>query len=185
MSNTKAIHLKNLKKFLLERGGEPLWEKVLAVLTPADRDVAAKPAIASEWLDYHLWWRLLQAAERVLGNGDGAVIRTIGAYDARETLNGIYRVFISFLVPGFVISRCWMLWQRYYDTGKMVAVKSEPKHGELELRDFPDLPAGHEEELIGWMGEALRITGVKNVTVEHPECRARGDAVCRFVLRWD
>jgi len=185
MSNTKAIHLTNYKKFIMERGGDALWEKILSQLSPADKSVASAPVIASAWLDYQLWWHLLSTADRTLGTGDGKIIQTIGAFDARETLNGIYRIFVSFMAPGFIISRSGMLWMRYYDTGKMRAVKAENGYGEMELTEFPDLPVGHEHELIGWMGEALRITGVKNVSVTHPECSARGDRLCRFVARWE
>lgn len=120
-----------------------------------------------------------------MGNGDGKIIQTIGAYDAGETLHGIYRVFVSFMDTRFIASRGQMLWQRYYDTGEMQVVKNEPKMVELELKNFPDLPLGHEHELIGWMGEALRITGVSGINVAHPSCCARGDGVCRFVLSWE
>jgi hypothetical protein len=87
--------------------------------------------------------------------------------------------------PSFIVSRSQSIWERYYDTGIMRVLKFKSNSGELELSDFPDLPAGHEHELIGWMGEALRITGAKNIRVEHPKCCARGDAVCLFSAHWE
>ncbi len=185
MSRTKAVHLKNFKKYIAEHGGDPIWQKVIAGLSEDDRNTVTKPIFTGEWLDYHLWFRLLCVADKVLGRGDGRVIEEIGAFDARENLRGIYSVFISFMKPEFIAARSSLVWKRYYDCGDMKVLKMIPQGAELELVDFPDVPKGHEHELIGWMGEALRETGVKQVQVSHPSCKARGDAGCLFQVRWE
>jgi hypothetical protein len=185
MSQTKAVHLKNFKKYIAEHGGDPVWTKVLAKLNEQDRAVVTKPIFTGEWLDYHLWFRLLCVADQILGNGDGRVITEIGAFDARENLKGIYSVFISFMKPEFIAARSSLVWRRYYDSGDMKVLNMLPQGAELELVDFPDVPKGHEHELVGWMGEALRITGVKNVQVLHPVCKARGGTRCLFQLHWE
>jgi len=186
MSHTKAVHLKSLKKFVSDRGGEEAWGRLLADLDPKDRAQASKPLLSHEWLEYSLWWRLLLSADRVLGKGDRAIIREIGAFDAIENLNSIYRVFLTFLSPEFIISRTQVIWRQYYDIGRMEAVRVERKRAEVHLFDFPDLPEGHELEILGWIEAALKLTGISRLQVTHPgPCLARGDDHCGFVVTWE
>jgi hypothetical protein len=185
MSNTKAVHLINYKKFLVERGGEELLEKVMQQLSGEDRALVNKTLFASEWMDCALWWRLLCAADRVLGKGDGKIIEEIGAFNARQDLSGIYRIFISIMSPQFLASRSSMIWKRYFDTGDMCLVALKANYCKLELVDFSDPPLGHEHELIGWIREALLMTGAKNVQCKHSYCLARNDKNCIFETYWD
>lgn len=186
MPNTKAVHLKSYLEFLHERVGENGAERVLAALTPEDREVLARPSLSNEWLDCDLWWRLLTTADRVLGRGDLQLVREIGAFDAKRNLNGVYRVFLSFLRPEFIMSRASLIWKQYYDTGRIEVVRVGKQDAEFRLLEFPGLPLHHEVELIGWMEEALRMTGRSRTQLEHPgPCLARGDAYCQFLARWD
>ncbi len=185
MPNTKAIHLKSLKKFLLERSGPGAWERVLENLTPADRHEAAQLRLPHEWFDYALWWRLITAADRVLGRGDLALVREIGSFDARENLHGIYRVFLSFLSPEHIITRTQLIWRQYYDVGQMKVAGIQTQRAMLRLTDFPALSQGHEQEILGWIEGALLLTGVHHVQAVHPgPCLARGDDHCVFEVTW-
>jgi hypothetical protein len=185
MANTKAVHLKNFKKFVIQEGGEDAYDRVLELLAPADREIASKPRVTTEWLDCGVWWRMLVAADRVLGQGDLQWIRRMGAFDARESLHGVYRIFLSLLQPSVIINRCGVIWRQYYDTGHLRPEKMEKGYAEVRLTDFAGLPLHHEIELLGWMEEAIRLTGTKTVEVMHPgPCLARGDKYCSFVVRW-
>jgi len=39
-------------------------------------------------------------------------------------------------------------------------------------------------ELVGYLGRTIELVGAKNVLMEHPRCRARGDRACFFQARW-
>lgn len=186
MPNTKTVHLKSYLAFLHERGGADDVERVLAELTPEDREIAVHASQAGEWLDCDRWWRLLTTADRVLGCGDLQLVREIGAFDAKRNLSGVYRVFLSFLTPDFIMSRASLIWKQYYDTGRIEVVRIGKQDAEFRLLEFPGLPLRHEAELIGWMEEAIRMTGRPRTRLEHPgPCLARGDAYCQFLVRWD
>ena len=55
---------------------------------------------------------------------------------------------------------------------------------ELEIVDFDAPHASVCASIAGWAHRMLELTGAKNATCEHIECRARGDARCVFALRW-
>jgi len=185
MPNTKSVHLKSYKKFVIQRGGQEALRRILDQMSSEDREVVDRSTLHTEWLDCRLWWRLLVAADHVLGKGDFRVIREIGAFDARENLNGVYRVFLPFLKPGFLVARAPLMWRQYYDSGRLQVAGADPRRTELRLEQFPGLAVNHEWELIGWMEEAFRMTGNTTVKVTHPgPCLAKGDPYCTFVVVW-
>ena len=184
MSRTKGIHFKNWEKFIAARGDAGTRERILSRLSDPDRCELQRLIMPNDWLDYAVWWRLLVATDQELGRGDYRLIRSLGAFDARENLAGVYRAFLAMLKPEFLAARTGLIWRRYYDTGTMKTLVSRPGYGELQLTDFPDLPLHHEEEIIGWMVTALTMTNAQKIEVSHPRCMARGEPECRFVLRW-
>jgi hypothetical protein len=185
MNNTKAIHLRSLQKFVLGKADSAAWQKILADLSPTDQDMLKKMFLSNAWLDYSLWWRLLIATDKTLGKGDLALIREIGAFDARENLNGIYKTFISFMRPDFIIGNASMIWKRYYDSGELRPIQVTRTSAEFWLLDWKTLPLQHELEIIGWMESALSMTGVKNLHIGHTTCMARGDDHCTFHAVWE
>lgn len=183
MLRTKAIHLENFYKFL-ETQGPGARERVLSQLTPEDRRIVDRSVLINSWLEYNLWWRLLQAADTTLGQGNGNKIRELGAFDARQSLKGIYRVFVALFKPEFLISRASMIWRLYYDAGRMQVCRIESKRAELHLLDLPGLPVGHEYELLGWMEAALQLAGALAPEIIHTQCLAKGDPHCTFLAGW-
>jgi hypothetical protein len=186
MGHTKAVHLKSLKKYIVAQGGDAAWEQLLARLSAEDRAAASKPVLVHEWIEYAFWWRLLKATDQVLGTGDLAVVRAIGAFDAQENLSTIYKVFLTMLKPEFMLARSQFIWRQYYDSGVLTVAQGGPNRAEVHLKDFPGLPVGHEAEIIGWMGAAITMAGMKGCQVTHPgPCLARGDDHCQFIVTWE
>jgi hypothetical protein len=184
MSNTKAVHLKSYIKYILEHYGQDDLKRIFEQMDPQERIIMNRPVLTNGWLDYNLWWRLLTIADQLLGKGDFQLVRAIGAFDARDSLNGIYRTLISMVKPAFLIARSASIWRRYYDTGVLQAVRVESCRGELWLTDYPGLPLHHEWELIGWMEEAMKIAGARDFKLTHTTCLAAGDTHCTFRGEW-
>ena len=185
MSNTKAVHLKSFRKFVLQRSDEAAYQKILDRLSAEDRVVVTKQFLASQWVSYQIWWRLLVAADQVLGSGDYRIVREIGSFDAEENLHGIYQAFLKMMNVKSIISQSGLIWKRYYDAGTMKVIRLEKDQAEMQLSGFPGLPLHHEEELIGWMQTALKLSGAKNFTLGHDLCLAKGDPYCRFQAHWE
>jgi hypothetical protein len=184
MNNTKAVHLKSFQKFVLGKSDPSTLQRIIGQLSPEDQGVLNKPVMPNAWLDYSLWWRLLLSADKILGKGDLQLIREIGAFDAQENLNGIYKTFISFLRPDFIIGNASLIWKRYYDTGVLKPIQVTRMSAEFWLMDWKNIPLYHELEIIGWMESALAMTGAKNMQLHHTTCMARGDDHCTFQASW-
>ena len=39
--------------------------------------------------------------------------------------------------------------------------------------------------VVGWYKEALKMCGVKNVSITEETCRATGGEHCRYVIKWN
>lgn len=184
MANTKAVHLKSFKKYVIAKSSEEAYDKIVESLSSSEQRIIKETVGVSQWLDYQLWWKLLLAADKQVGRGDLAVIREIGAFDAKENLSTIYKFFIALMNIPAVIKRSPMIWKQYYDTGQMNVISVGKNEAELHLVDFPNLPLHHEEELLGWMGTAVEMTGNRLVSIEHTTCMCKGDDHCTFMIKW-
>jgi hypothetical protein len=184
MSQTKAIHLHNFRKLVLQQAGEPGWQEIAKRLSSEDRQLLNQPALASQWIDYAFWWRLLVAADQALGQGDYQWIHTMGGFDAQENLQGIYKPFLQLMSVKAVVKSSNLIWRRYYDSGEMRVIRLEDQEAEIHLHDFPGLQVHHEVEIIGWMEGALKLVRATRAKVSHDLCLAKGDPYCRFLIRW-
>ncbi|MEW6517157.1 MAG: hypothetical protein AB1439_09650 [candidate division FCPU426 bacterium] len=184
MSKTKAVHLQNFRKLVMQQAGEQGLTAIANRLNLQDQALLNQSLLSSQWIDYGFWWRLLVAADQVLGQGDYQWIRTMGGFDAQENLQGIYRSFLKMMSIKAVIRSSDLIWRRYYDTGEMRVMRLDSDEAELHLHNFPELPLHHEAEVVGWMEGAMRLGKATLVEVKHDLCLAKGDPYCRFIIHW-
>jgi hypothetical protein len=184
MLKTKMVHLKSLKKYILQRSNEAMWEKIILSAIPDGKSYLERPIVVNNWLDYNIWWKLLEVTDQLMGAGDGRIIQEVGAFDAKESLTGIYQIFLSIASPSFIISQSQILWRRYYDSGEMCVIMVNPESTVLHLQGISGMPLHHEWELIGWMKTALELAGAKKPQIQHTTCLAKGEAYCTFLASW-
>ena len=177
----KGVGFANLKGYAESKHGEGAWQKVLARLEPADREVVTS-AIAVGWYETLLFARVLRAADAVLGRGNLGLMREIGAWEAEQDFNRVMRVFLRILTPEQVFKAEARLWRHFQDSGiwTMTPVASGI---DGDLRGWAVDEALYLE-LSGYLARLLEYAGGKDVVVTHSKCRSRGHDVCRFENRW-
>jgi predicted hydrocarbon binding protein len=183
--NVKAQGLLHGIAFVRERFGEQEAERVLAACSPAVRDRCAT-AIAINWIPLAELVEFLTVADRVLGAGDGKIAEAIGAASARINLRHLALRLAFFLGrPEFLMRRVAGVWRQYNERGEMVVREFLSGRMLAELTGFPEPDWYLCCSITGWLHEAGLATGMKDLSTEHVECRARGKARCAWVLRWD
>ncbi|HVH47177.1 MAG TPA: V4R domain-containing protein [Labilithrix sp.] len=179
IAKTKGVGFTNCRAFVLERFGEEGWAAVLATMSPADRE-DLRAVIPMGWYSLALYARLIRSIEAVYGGGrDMPLLFDLGRYEAEHDLRTIHRVLLRFANPAYVIEKTGELWRRFHDTGTW-EVKRQPDGLTGVLSDWGYVDEALCVELVGYMGRCLELVGAKNVVMEHPRCRARGDKECRF-----
>lgn len=180
---TKGLAFVHVKNFTTERWGAAGWAALLERMRPSDRDEAAN-AIPISWYPLALYARLLHALDEVHGAGDGALAVQSGRYQAEKDLTTIYRVMFRLLNPATIVVKTTDYWRKFHDTGKWTMDRTSDRSLVGTLEDWGVVDQALCRELVGYFSRLFELVGAKDPIVEHPECRARGDARCFFTCRW-
>ncbi|MCA1664671.1 MAG: hypothetical protein LC659_10445, partial [Myxococcales bacterium] len=63
------------------------------------------------------------------------------------------------------------------------AVRGTPGELTAQLTGFAST-TGYCRLLTAYFQRLLGLTGARELTIEHPQCRPRGDIACLFIGRW-
>lgn len=184
MVQVKGTSISGRRKFVVDRYGEAKLKTVLAQLK--DKDAAQRLEIGvlkSAWYPFDLFIELTEAIDRVLGNGDGRLYRTIAAHTAEDDLAGVYKVFFK-QNPAQLFEKASHLFSSYWGSGTLQVTKLKDTVFELEVLNFETPHWAHCETIVGWAERAIRLTGARNVRADHLECRGRGASRCRMQISW-
>jgi DNA-binding CsgD family transcriptional regulator/predicted hydrocarbon binding protein len=175
MSLTKGIRFMNLRSFVTERSGEGAWEALLATL-PGGEAAVVRGVVASGWYDHAIRARLVRA---LAGRRGAPLARELGRFEAERDLTTVHRWFIRLVKPSFAVRNMNVYWRRTEDSGRWT---SEVRGSEIVARLYDWIPA--ESVLCGtvqgYLERTLELLGGGDMTVEHPRCRAGGNAFCEF-----
>jgi hypothetical protein len=180
----KAQGLLHGAAWIRETYGDEALAGVLARCSDAVRDHCAT-AIAINWIPREELEELLERADETLGKGDGKIAEAMGAASARVNLRHIALRLAFFLArPEYLMRRVAGVWRQYNEEGDMLVREfiHGRMHAELVGMKRPNWFLCCS--ITGWLHEAGRATGMKDLATTHTECRARGGARCMWQLRW-
>lgn len=172
------------REFVLQKATREQFQTVLDSLPEHEARLFSRPILPAAWVDHHAHLRFILAADRILGRGDGELVKAAAVYCARKDLKGMYRLFMSFTSPHFIIKNAGRVWRQYYDQGNLVLEEVQEKSGRMRLDDYPDIPLQHDLENTAWVEECLRMSGCREPVGRHLQCRARGDRTCTWEFSW-
>jgi hypothetical protein len=108
----------------------------------------------------------------------------MGRFSADIGLKGVYRLFIKFGSPGFIISRANTILTSYYEPSDGKVVESEKNRAILRLTQLPDKSDIFENRLCGWIERALELSGCRGVKLQITKSFAKGDDYSEFLVTW-
>lgn len=186
MVQVKGTLIAGKRQYVLKYHGEEALKKVLGQLN--DHEAAKRlesVVLKSAWYPFDLWIDLTQTIDRVLGQGDGRLLRQMARQTADDDLSTVYKVYFKAMQPMHIVDKAEQLWSAYYSSGKLQTTKLSPTSFELEIVDFGAPHWVHCESALGWVERSIEMTGVKGVRAEHLECRSRGASHCRMRISWN
>jgi len=128
----------------------------------------------------------MQTISKIFFGGDDVkTARTMGQYSADVALGGVYRFFIKFGSPQYIIERGSKVFATYFQPSELIVINSEKNGIVVHLTIFPESATILEENIAGWMERALEKSGCKNVKATITRSIAKGDKITEFVIRWD
>jgi len=127
----------------------------------------------------------LKVISRLFYDGDDIrTALTIGRFGADFALTGIYKFFIQFGSPRYIIERGGRVFDNYYRPTEIAIVNSKRNNVIMHITKFPEPDEITEYTIVGWIQRALEITGCKNVNIEITKSLSRNDEVTEFDIHW-
>lgn len=143
--------------------------RVLAVLSPETARLVEHPPLAVSWIPSKHFQELSQAADAQVFAGDESKLEDWGRLALLNDLKTIYKMFIRFMSPQFVIDRGAKLWDTYTrHQGTVRAVAAGERTAEVYYMGMPASlvsPAFWAYQR-GALRGAMEATGMKNITVD-------------------
>lgn len=127
----------------------------------------------------------MKAISKICFNGDETkTARTMGKYSADVALSGVYKFFVQFGSPKFIIERGSRIFTTYFQPSEMIVLNVQKNSMLVHVTKFSESEHIIEENIAGWMERALEISGCKNVKVLITKSLSRGNNVTEFSFNW-
>jgi hypothetical protein len=177
----KGIGFANVRQFVTTNYNDKKWDEVINLLSPQDRDVI-RSAAAIGWYNVSLFGRLLRAVDMKCGRGDLSLVNKIGAYEAEQDINRVFRIFIRVLEPNYIFKMHKRLWSHFFSSGEIHLFPVECGI-DVVLNEWEEDEALCIE-LTAYLVRLIEFNGGKNVTGRVVKCKGRGDRRCFSQFRW-
>jgi len=181
----KGTAVTTIPLFVKKKHGEAAYEKWLGALSPKARGAFSGMVLSSAW--YPLHEMLVEPTQAICdmfygGSMQGAV--ELGRLSADHGLRGVYRLFVRVSNPEFIIQRAGQILPTYYRPSGMKVTEHARGRAVVRVTEFPEPHPVVEHRILGWMGQALEICGVKNVRGAIRSSMASGAPHTEFDLTW-
>jgi predicted hydrocarbon binding protein len=159
-------------------------KQVLSRLDRSHRALFDRKMLPSTLYPVDSYTALLEGVCDVYREDAMRVCYEIGRRVVNDGLKNVYRVFLKSNSPLWVLRRSPGLWRSYHRGSEIEIVEAEKGRGKIAVIEKLKTTEGYCETRRGGIAEALELAGAKGLDVSHPSCRARGDGVCVFEVRW-
>ena len=179
----KGSPVRSLQKFVEVELSAEEREAMLNALPPEYASRFRKTILATETVPVNMLNRITEEAAKAKGESLDKFARRAGACGASDAMKGIYRFFAMVMTPPAVLGRAGQMWNTLYNRGEMIVAEQTENSARIRLTDFPSELAGCTR-ITGWIERMAEMTGVKEITVQHNQCYAKGAKFCEWQLNW-
>ncbi len=179
-----GVALVEIADFLRERFGEGRARELVREL-PVLGNALTGGIDPSQWYASPRPITLVEQIDRVEGRGDRKLCADAGRFLARraaaraaEALAGEAQT------PEILFSHVPEVWQRYLQAGRVTVAKVGRGYGRLEIADFSEPSLALAAAVAGYLDEALRLAGAREVDVRVARAAALGDDRDVFEATW-
>ena len=180
----KGSALKARVTYVQERADDATFKRFVAQLAPGTRALVEGGVLATEWYPFECFMNLCETADATLGAGDLESCVEMGRYACELNLTTLYKLLFRVGSVGFILKRARVAWRTTYDSGELRVVDEAPGFVRMQVEDWPEPRRAHCLSVLGWMLRAVELSGGKVISSDE-KCRARGEAVCEFAIRFE
>jgi hypothetical protein len=108
----------------------------------------------------------------------------LGRFSADYALKGVYRLFVKFGSPYFIIKRASKIFSTYYRPSEMKVIESSQNRVIARILKFPDPSKYVEYRIGGWIERAFEISGAKDVKIRFTSSLTDGAPYTELTGEW-
>lgn len=181
----KGSVVKEIIAYIRKHEGEAGLQRLLDRFAPEELKWLGPKLIAVAKVPAPILCKLYDGITELWGHGEGAYYSTLMETVAERNLNTFMKFFIRIGKPSFIVQGAPLVWKQFFDVGNLIYLQGDDHLAELKAvggKDYgPALCAG----IIGWGTMAIRMSGGRNIRVDHSECIYKGADQCVFRVQWD
>ena len=167
----------------IKRLGESELMKVTKHLSPETKRLFDQQIYQSSWYPLDAFTEFLEVYVREMAGGDRSVLMRRSERITEAQLRGIYKIFIKFGSPGFVISRISGVHATYF-RGVQIIPEVERNSATIKYVGFQKHHELMECIILGFFRKALEISGAKHVTLKFTIPISLGQPYSELTINW-
>jgi uncharacterized protein (TIGR02265 family) len=172
-------------KFVREKGGPEMRERVLARLPAEDQEVLRGWLQSTAWYSFDLNRRLDDAIAAELSPGDRKrVFLEMGRASAEANLLAGQRAYVKPGDPQALLRAAPEIYAAYYAAGRREYEQVGETAAVLRTYEAESVTAEDCLTVVGWHVRAIELCGGRDVKVVETRCRARGHPCCEYRCDW-
>ena len=187
MIKIKALNLRSSKEFITKKFGEDGLKKVIDSLSEEDRKIVTT-VLPSSWIPQDTWIHFYEVVVKELNAGDESIVKEAGSYTANKELSSIHRLFLKLGNPENIAKKVPVLMETYFyaDEHKMeaTATKLDENKYLITAGKFEPHQRLIEIAILGWLENAFRLSGAKNLRFEMTKSLTQGDGSIEYIVNW-
>jgi hypothetical protein len=184
-ATTRGLAMIQLLEFIRLRHGDAGIKRLLDQFSPEEQLYLAKKIAPVTRVPAAVFAKVYLAIKDLFGRGDGAYYAEAFEWVGEACLNSFMKVFLKLGTPAFVAHNAPAIWRHFFSVGRMEKIAGTARSVEL-------LISGHEAygesicyAVTGFGRMAIKLSGGKNLRVNHAECIFKGKSRCFFKVEWD
>jgi hypothetical protein len=180
----KAAGFNTAVKVIREMCTPEEFAKLVASVSAEVREQIEHPPMPVTWLPNRFFHELIKVAHLNIFAGNDERIAEVGRRAVMNDLKTLYKMFIRFMSPGFVIDRAAGLWHTYTRlNGDVTATRSSETSADILYQGVVSCSPTFWAYQRGAIRGVVEATGLKQVSVETLS-GGRHDSTCTLRVSW-
>jgi hypothetical protein len=185
MAEIKGATLIQSIEAIKARDGDHALAAIMAQLDPQSRSLFEGRILPWNWYSLDAFAAFLEADIRVTANNDreALILRSEKVIEAQ--LKGIYKVFIRFGSPAYVIKRIASVHETYFRGIHFIPEFDDSKQAVIKYMGFQSRHEILSYTIIGFYRKALEISGAKRVSANFTVPISAGGEFAELKITWE
>ncbi len=182
----KGVNFLYSKRFIEAKYGGDVWARIMESLSKESQESWEAGILVNHEYPFTAFKEMISVLTRELESAKDSEIACIYEYIADQSLNKIYKIFFTFANPSFVIKNYPILWDKFFNSGKVEVPLSEKGHAVVKFT-LPEIfldwlpPA-----CLGYSKKAVEMAGGRDLTMQakSKSMVSAGTWEIAYELRW-